>query len=119
LIGEACHIRDARQKTARYEFSQTDDDRSSIKNAIWLCSNCHNEIDKNKGNGYSAERLFSIKQEHEKSRNDEKDGCVLAKIETSGIGETVGVEVQPGSRMHLNANVKVFGIGKTIGIKIG
>lgn len=37
-LGEAAHIRAARQKQARYDENMTDDERASFDNGIWLCA---------------------------------------------------------------------------------
>jgi hypothetical protein len=45
VIGEAAHIRGEAPDAKRYDASMTDDQRNSIENGIWLCRNCHKEID--------------------------------------------------------------------------
>lgn len=44
-IGVAAHIAAAAPGGARYEASQTPDDRASIKNGIWLCQSCSRLVD--------------------------------------------------------------------------
>lgn len=44
-IGTAAHICAASPGGARYKASMTKQERSSIKNGIWLCTNCSREID--------------------------------------------------------------------------
>lgn len=46
-IGEAAHIEAAAKGGPRFNPNQTDKDRSSLYNGIWLCSNCHTKIDSN------------------------------------------------------------------------
>lgn len=65
-IGEAAHIYGARPKSARFNEQMTDVCRGEITNAIWLCRNCHKKIDSDVDR-YSAELLFSWREEHEKS----------------------------------------------------
>lgn len=48
-IGEAAHICAASEEGPRYDADMTDDERSEIDNAIWLCSNCHTMIDRDAG----------------------------------------------------------------------
>lgn len=40
-IGQAAHIYAASPKGARYDPRMTNEERSSINNGIWLCSDCH------------------------------------------------------------------------------
>lgn len=63
-VGEAAHIYGAHPGSARYEPSMSSTDRSSISNAIWLCSNCHKLIDDDP-NKYPAGLLFEWQREHE------------------------------------------------------
>lgn len=45
-IGEAAHICAAAKGGPRYDKKMTSDQRKSIENGIWLCSNCADKIDK-------------------------------------------------------------------------
>ena len=62
--GEAAHIRAAAQKGPRYDRDQSEDERSSIANAIWLCVECATRIDKDQ-EAYPVETLQEWKQRHE------------------------------------------------------
>lgn len=44
-LGEAAHITAALPGGERYAPDMTQEDRKSIENGIWLCSNCHTMID--------------------------------------------------------------------------
>lgn len=69
--GEAAHIKGAKSGSARYDPLQSDDERSHINNAIWLCNVCHKEADTDLKK-YDVAYLISIKKEHEKKvANDE------------------------------------------------
>lgn len=46
-------------------MSQSEPERKSINNAIWLCGACADLIDKNGGGGYPAEHLRKWKRDHE------------------------------------------------------
>ncbi|HNW82253.1 MAG TPA: tetratricopeptide repeat protein [bacterium] len=64
-LGEAAHIRGRRQgENNRFDPKMTDDQKSNINNAIWLCRRCHKEIDSDEIK-YSVEKLISLKKEHE------------------------------------------------------
>lgn len=59
-IGVAAHITAAAEGGPRYDDKQTVDQRSSIENGIWLCSNCATLIDKDPLK-YSVFLLFQWK----------------------------------------------------------
>lgn len=44
-IGQAAHIYAASPEGARYDPRMTNEERASINNGIWLCSDCHTLID--------------------------------------------------------------------------
>lgn len=46
-IGNAAHISAASPDGPRYNAGLTEEERESIDNGIWLCSNCHTMVDKN------------------------------------------------------------------------
>ena len=43
--GTAAHITAAAPGGPRYDDKMSDEDRSSASNGLWLCSDCHTEID--------------------------------------------------------------------------
>ncbi len=64
--GKVAHITAAAAGGARYNKDITSTTRKSISNAIFLCSNCADLIDKNGGKDYSVELLKFWKKEHHK-----------------------------------------------------
>jgi hypothetical protein len=62
--GEAAHIRAASPGGPRYDATQTPEERSSIQNAIWLCTKCSTIIDKDESR-YPVVLLLGWKQTHE------------------------------------------------------
>jgi len=64
-IGIAAHICAAEKGGPRYDDIQTSSERKSISNAIWVCHNCSDVIDKDYID-YSKEKLLEIKDVHEK-----------------------------------------------------
>lgn len=66
IVGEAAHIEGARLSDRRYNPQMTTEERSNIKNGIWLCNSCHKEIDDDPIK-YSVELLHKMKVEHEGS----------------------------------------------------
>ena len=68
-IGVAAHITAASKGGPRYDAKISSDDRSGIKNGIWLCQNCANLIDKNEIK-YTVEVLHQWKRDAEEKAND-------------------------------------------------
>lgn len=80
-IGEAAHIYGARVGAARYRQEMSDDERASISNAIWLCSDCHGRIDKDAGR-FPDNLLLIWKEKHEEKLMQEigKPGELLRRL---------------------------------------
>lgn len=68
-IGEAAHICAASKGGMRYNPNMTSEERSSIENGIWLCSNCAKLIDRDPS--YTVATWFKWKYEAERRANDE------------------------------------------------
>lgn len=71
IVGIAAHIHAASPGGARYDKSMSKDERRSIKNAIWLCSNCSIKIDRDVEK-YPAAFLRNWKVEAEKLTLEEQ-----------------------------------------------
>lgn len=63
LVAECCHIEAALPGGERYNANQTEEDRRSIDNLLFLCHRHHVETDDIKI--YTVEKLKKIKQDHE------------------------------------------------------
>ena len=70
-IGKAAHIAAAAPGGPRYLAGMTAEERSSINNAIWLCSNCATKIDVDAGT-YSIAFLQKWKRSAEQAADAEK-----------------------------------------------
>lgn len=66
IVGDAAHIEGAQSTSARYNSRMTSEERSDIKNGIWLCKTCHKEIDDDPIK-YTMETLKKMKKDHEES----------------------------------------------------
>ncbi len=64
-IGEAAHIYGARPGSARFDAAMTDSARAEITNSIWLCTNCHRQIDRDPLR-YPASLLYRWREDHER-----------------------------------------------------
>lgn len=63
-IGEAAHIFGANFGAARYDENVSITTRSAITNGIWLCRNCHAEIDRDQER-FPSDLLFTWRKKHE------------------------------------------------------
>lgn len=64
-LGEAAHIRAARDGEARYDSSMTDEQRAHHTNGIWLCRHCHGLIDKLDGKEFTRDTIEGWKKDHQ------------------------------------------------------
>lgn len=64
--GEAAHIAGEQPKAARYDISMTEEERNDPKNGIYLCLDCHKEIDDISPEKYPTTHLLEKKASHEK-----------------------------------------------------
>ncbi|MGE3313706.1 MAG: hypothetical protein AB7O26_01235 [Planctomycetaceae bacterium] len=62
--GEACHIASAAPGGPRFNSEQSSDERRSIENAIWLCTECSTRVDRDEVR-FPAGDLLRWKSEHE------------------------------------------------------
>ena len=92
ITGEAGHIRAANPGGARYDAKQTDEERHSPSNAIWLCRNCHKKLDTD-WKDWPAEKLLEMKQAHE---NWLAQKGIVPKLPDITITTKAGLSALPG-----------------------
>lgn len=88
VLGVAAHICGASQGGPRYDASQTDDERHSAENGIWLCEYCAALVDKVGGTDFSVDDLKLWKRASERAalegllRHSDvvRDNCVRSLI---------------------------------------
>lgn len=80
-IGEVAHICAASPGGPRYDSSMTSEERKSIENALWLCSNCATEIDRDEQR-YTVSILKQWKRQAEDSARSEKGRPLPSSDET-------------------------------------
>ncbi len=103
-IGEAAHIEAAAEGGPRFNPNQTDEQRASIDNGIWLCSNCHTKIDSN-ADYYTVTLLHCYKNNAmEKEEKNER-------ISLQGNG---GVSTQDFTRSMLSFFSKIYGYRESL-----
>lgn len=103
FIGEVAHICAAAKGGPRYDDNQSPEARKSINNAIFLCSNCAEKIDKNGGVDYLKEILYSWKKEAEKE----------ARLNFSKSFKNKGWDVISFDNLETNYASALTGIGMT------
>ncbi len=67
ILGVAAHIKAASSGGARYDSTQSEEERHSVENGLWLCESCAKLIDNNKGADFSIEQLRVWKIASEKA----------------------------------------------------
>ena len=124
-IGKAAHVTGAAKNGPRYNPSILSEEREAIENGIFLCSNCAEMIDKNKGIDYPVDLLCKWKDEHEKwvKRNLNKSQHSLVTIVegefiASGIGEVTGIKITKPAILKPGTKAVAKGEGKITGLSI-
>lgn len=95
--GRACHIRGAAPGGPRYDESQSSEERRGIENAIWLCADCSDIIDKDESE-YPPDALLRMKRDHEAWIKQQGMVPDLPSIEITtgpgiGLSDEAGAEV--------------------------
>lgn len=86
-IGQAAHISAAAEGGPRYDPKLTPEQRSSAKNGLWLCSNCHDKVDRNVSS-YDIKFLHELKKTAE-SRAKSELGVTAKTRETPPPGDAL------------------------------
>jgi hypothetical protein len=95
--GKVAHIAAAAAGGPRYVVDMLEEERKSISNAIFLCSNCAELIDKNNGVDYKTETLKTWKEEHHnwvlqnlnKSEADKNMSSAISTNQSGGITASI------------------------------
>ena len=66
VLGERCHIKGEKNGSARYDRTQTDEERDSLENLIMMCCKHHKIIDA-RPDIFTVEELTEMKRKHEES----------------------------------------------------
>lgn len=97
IVCEICHIKGEKQTAARFDPSQSDEERQSFENLILLCGTHHKVIDDDEV-AYTFERVRAMKAEHEaKHKGNPEIGDELADRLVANM--TV-IEIANGSIIH-------------------
>lgn len=124
--GKAAHITAASEGGPRYDENLTSEHRSDISNAIFLCSNCADMIDKNKGADFPTTMLLDWKDQHEKwvrdNLNKSLDNSIVVvdgEHHARGVGNVTGLEIKKSAIIQPGTIVTAGGVGNITGTKIG
>lgn len=79
--GHAAHIHAASPEGPRYDANQTPEQRKDITNAIWLCRNCGDLVDKDEFR-HPADLLRQWKASHEK---------IMTEVAAQGYSESLAL----------------------------
>ncbi len=100
-IGKVAHITAASENGPRYDPSLTSEQRCSVENGIFLCSNCADMIDKNKGLDFSVDLLKEWEKDHEawvKENLNKSVNPIISIIDgehhAKGKGNVIGIDAQ-------------------------
>lgn len=97
-LGVAAHIKAASPSGARYDNTQTSEERKHIDNAIYLCQNHAHQIDQDE-ESYCVEKLLDYKNKHESQIRGETDGTwVLPGI---SIVKNLGISISANSQQYI------------------
>ena len=88
IVGQAAHICGASPGGPRYDVGQSEDQRHSSENGMWLCEFCASLVDKNGGADFTVETLRAWKRASERAAHDRltrssdsvRDNCVSSLI---------------------------------------
>lgn len=98
--GVAAHIHAAAPNGPRYDPDQTPEGRSNIANAIWLCHDHSDIIDKDE-KAYPAELLYEWKKKHDEYISNNGHFLELPHI---SIHTTEGLSIQPSRPTRITGN---------------
>lgn len=95
-IGKAAHITAASEGGPRFNPDISSDERKSIENGIFLCSNCADMIDKNNGADFPAEVLEKWKTDHEFWVSENLNKKVYEKVTPTQVFNVTSVNQRGG-----------------------
>jgi len=94
-LGEAAHIKAARDGQARYDPNMTDEERRDVANGIWLCKECARIIDLDETR-FTVELLCNWKKQHEHWISQGKPSDVGREVIVKN-GGTGGIVINEGA----------------------
>ena len=80
-IGQAAHIAAAAPGGPRYDPNMSVEERTSVKNGLWLCSNCHDMVDRDMEE-FTLKVLKEMKKKAEERARREIGVAAAVKLAT-------------------------------------
>jgi hypothetical protein len=124
--GKAAHITAAAPGGPRHDPSLTSAQRAEIGNAIFLCSNCAEMIDKNAGIDYSTAMLLDWKMKHEIWIRENLNKSIVnsptivdGQHHARGTGNVTGLEIKKPAVIQPGTVITAGGTGNITATKIG
>lgn len=99
VTGKICHIKGQRPNGPRYDPNQSEEKRQSISNLLLLCPIHHDVIDTDT-ESYTGERLYKMKQDHEKTMKPTKE--ISDSMASSFIANINKINITNGSVIFSN-----------------
>ncbi len=114
-LGRASHIRAAQPGGPRYDKSQNEKERKSIRNAIWVCANCSDLIDKDP-ELHTADVLFHWKEEQEKQVQEEfsSSGDKSISRQSNIISEIIHIMRENSENLNLIRDRRIDDLSSTV-----
>lgn len=78
-IADAAHRTAAAKGGPRFDSAQTDKERVSVNNGIWLCASCHRKVDGDTYR-YSVEDLATLKEQAEERARQMVHGEIIFEM---------------------------------------
>ena len=102
-IGQAAHIAAAAPLGPRYDPDMTPEDRTSATNGMWMCSNCHDIIDRDVEE-FPIIRLRKMKREAERRAKNEMG--VGSKVVSTRTHTLVNLVTRQGKSKSCSTQLK-------------
>ena len=109
VTGKICHIKGNKDGSARYDRTQSDEDRHGFENLILMCGKHHDVIDDDE-ESYKVERLVQMKAEHERTATRIPD-VEAERAATLIIHQQVSSVQQSGGITAHTVHVHQYGAG--------
>ena len=123
--GKVAHITAASPNGPRHDASLTGAERSSVDNGIFLCSNCADMIDKNKGQDFPVHMLRKWKAQHKAwvRINMNKSpwspiSVISGEHHAKGKGRVTGIDAQEAVLFTPGTKVTAEGEGEVTATRI-
>ena len=116
VTGVICHIKARKPNWARYDATQSDEERHGFDNLILMCGEHHKIIDEQPVTEFAVERLIELKAAHENGMAiaEPSDEIAQAFLRNSGfIGDVTQTSADDAINVAAGGNVVIYKAGLT------